>query len=173
MSFLVQIIQNCLSPNNSLRMNAEKELLKLCDQNLYQILSEFCNFISNDDTPSNVRQFCGTFIKHIFSTEQYISIWNKFSQEQNTFIKNNLLGSLASELDDTKKTCSLAIAALAKVEIPKGWNIIEVICNAAIHQNINYKITSLITLQNILDFIGKNLKVHEKQRILGVLTTDM
>ena len=43
MSLLVQIIQNCLSPNNSLRSNAEKELLNLCDQNLYQILLEFSN----------------------------------------------------------------------------------------------------------------------------------
>ena len=63
---------------------------------------------------------------------------------------------------------------MAKVEIPKGWNIIEIICNAAIHQNINYKITSLITLQNIIDFLGEEkLQQHDKQKILGVLTNDM
>lgn len=174
MSLLVQIIQNCLSPNNSLRSNAEKELLNLCDQNLYQILLEFSNYISDDSTPSNVRKFCGTFLKHIFSNEKYISIWNTFSPEMNNLIKTKLLASLASESADTKKACSLAIASMAKVEIPKGWNIIEIICNAAIHQNINYKITSLITLQNIIDFLGEEkLQQHDKQKILGVLTTDM
>ena len=171
---LLQIIQNCLSPNNSLRKNAEQELLQICDQNLFQVFSELCKLISDESTPSVARLFCGTFIKHIFSTNKYISIWNTFSNDQITLIKNNLLGNLASENNDIKKTCSLSIASMAKVEIPKGWNIIEIICNAALHQNINYKITSLITLQNLLDFIGKEkLKNNEKQQILCSLTTDM
>ena len=173
MSFL-QIIQNCLSPNNALRNNAEQELLKYCDQNLFQVFSQLCNLISEESTPGNVRLFCGTFIKHIFANDKYISIWNTFSNEQITLIKNSLLGNLASENNDTKKTCSLSIAAMAKIEIPKGWNIIDVICNAALHQNINYKITSLITLQNLLDFIGKDkLNNNNKQQILCSLTTDM
>ena len=174
MSVLVQIIEKCLSPDNLIRAKAEQELLKCCDQNLFEILSKFSNFIAEDSTPSNIRQFCGTFIKHIFSNEKYISIWFTFSAEQNELIKNSILGSLASEKDDTKRTCSMAIAALAKVEIPKGWNIIEIICNAAVHENINYRITSLITLQNIIDYLGnEKLKSHEMQKILLSLTTNM
>ena len=174
MSSFLQLIQNCLSPDNNLRTNAEKEILKYSDQDLFQVLTQLCKLIVDDSTPGNICLFCGTFIKHIFSNDKYISIWNTFSSEQITFIKNNLLGNLASEKNDIKKTCSLAISAMAKVEIPKGWNIIDIICKASLHENINYKITSLITIQNLLDFIGKdNLKTHEKQQILGSLTTDM
>ena len=173
MSQLFQLIQNCLSPNNTLRSNSEKEILEYCNQNLFQILSQFCNFIEQENTPSDIRLFCGTFIRHIFSNDKYISVWNSFSLEDKNLIKNKLLGCLASEKDDIKKTCSLSIAAIAKVEIPNGWNIIDIICNAALHQNINYKITSLKTLQNMIDFIDKNLKQNEKQQILLSLTTNM
>ena len=173
MSSFIQLIQNCLSPDNILRTNAEKEILQYSDQNLFQVLTQLCNLIVENSTPGNICLFCGTFIKHIFSNDKYISIWNTFSSEQITFIKTNLLGNLASEKNEIKKTCSLAIAAMAKVEIPKGWNIVEIICKTAIHENINYKITSLITIQNLLDFIGNKLKPHEKQQILCSLTTDM
>ena len=173
MSSFTQLIQNCLSSNNTLRTNAEKEILNLSDQNLFQVLTQLCNLITDNSTPGDICLFCGTFIKHIFSNDKYISIWNTFSSEQTNFIKNNLLGNLASEKNDIKKTCSLAIAAMAKVEISKGWNIIEIISKTAIHENINYKITSLITIQNLLDFIGNKLKPHEKQQLLCSLTTDM
>ena len=173
MSLLFQLIQNCLSADNILRANSEKELLNSCNQDLFQVLFQLCKLIEFNDTPNTICLFCGTFIKHIFSSEKYIAIWNTFSQEQKNLIKNSLLGCLASEKDDIKKTCSIAIAALSTIEIKLGWNIIEIICNASFHQNINYKITSLITLQNMIDFIGNNLNKEEKQKILGALTANM
>ena len=173
MSQLFQLIQNCLSPNNTLRSNSEKELLEYCNQNLFQILSQLCIFIEQEKTSSDVRLFCGTFIKHIFSNDKYISLWNTFSIDEKNLIKNKLLGCLASEKDDIKKTCSIAIAIMAKTEIQNGWNIIDVICNTALDQNINYKITSLKTLQNMIDFIENNFKSNEKQQILLSLTANM
>ena len=121
MSILVQIIEKCLSSDNIIRSNAEQELLKCCDQNLFEILSKFSNFIADDSTPINIRQFCGTFIKHIFSNETYVSIWYNFSAEQNNLIKNNILGSLASEKDDTKRTCSMAICWCLQIISNKLW----------------------------------------------------
>ena len=174
MSILFELIKNCLSPDNDLRKKSEQELMQCCDNNLFQVLSQLCNLIEQDNTPSEVCLFCGTFIKILLSNDKYISIWNTFSDEQKNLIKNSLLGCLASQKDEVKKTCSLAIAIIAKHEIQKGWNIIEIICNASFHQNINYKITSLITLRNMIDFIGKeNLNSQEKQKILGSLTANM
>ena len=174
MSFLVKIIENCLSPNNQIRRNGEEEIYKCCDQDLFQTLFQLCKFIEEENTPDSICIFCGTFMKNVFSIDKYISIWNSFSNEQKELIKTSLLGGLASEKDSKKKACSFAIAVIAKIEILKGWNIIEIICNAAVHQNVNYRITSLKTIQNILDFFGnENLKPHEKQQILCSLTTDM
>ena len=59
MSQLFQLIQNCLSPNNILRSSSEKEILEFCNQNLFQILSQLCNFIEEDNTPNDSRLFCG------------------------------------------------------------------------------------------------------------------
>ena len=174
MSILVQIIENCLSKDNHIRVNAEQEIHKCCDQNLFQVLFQLCKLIEEENTPDSICIFCGTFIRHIFLIDKYISIWNSFSNEQIEIIKTSLLGGLASEKDSKKKACSFGIAAIATIEILKGWNIIEIICNAAVHQNVNYRITSLKTIQNILDFFGNDkLKPHEKQQILCSLTTDM
>ena len=174
MSFFLQIIENCLSPDNIIRKNAEKELNAYCEQNLFEVFTKLCNLITQKTTPGSICRFCGTFIKYIFSNNNYISIWNTFSKEQITLIKTELLGNLASEKEDIRRACSLSIAAMANIEYPKGWDIINIICNAAVHQNINYKITSLITLQNLLDFIGKGeLKVQDKQKILCTLTTNL
>ena len=82
MSLLFEIIQNCMSPNNILRKNSEKELFKCCDQDFFQVLSQLCNLIVNYNTPNTICLFCGTFIRHIFSIEKYISIWKTFSDDQ-------------------------------------------------------------------------------------------
>lgn len=83
------------------------------------------------------------------------------------------MASLASEQQEVRQTSSLAIAALAKIEIPKGWNVINVLYNTSHHENKNYRITSLLTFKNIIDFMGTRLKQEEINIILGAFTNNM
>ena len=173
MSLIVQLFEKCLSPNNQIRQTGEQELFNYCNQNFYNALSETCSIIVNNESPLNIRQFSGTFLKYIFTHDIYTSQWNKLSSEQIEFIKNNLMGSLASEKHEIRQACSLAIAALARIEIPKGWKVIEVLYNTSHHENDNYRITSLITFKNIMDFMKYNLKQEEINVILGAFTDNM
>ena len=166
MSLIVQLFEKCLSPNNQIRQTGEQELFNYSAQNFYKALSDCCSIIVNNESPMNIRQFSGTFIKYIFSNDIYTSQWNKLSLEQIEFIKNNLMGSLASEKQEIRQASSLAIAALAKIELPKGWNVIEVLSNTSHHENNNYRITSLITFKNIVDFMKSNLKQEDINTIL-------
>ena len=172
-SQLIQIIEKCLSPNNSLRQSGEKDLFNYANLNYYQTLVDFCALITNNQSTALVRQFCGTFLKFLFTNDPFISEWNNLSKEQKEVIKNNLMGSLASELQDTRNTCSLAIAALAKIEMEKGWKVIDVLFSASHHENINYRITSIITFKNMIDLIGHGLKQDQLNNILGALTDNM
>ena len=124
MSLVINLFEKCLSPNNELRKTGEQELFNYSAQNFYKALSDCCSIIVNNESPMNIRQFSGTFIKSIFSNDIYTSQWNKLSLEQIEFINNNLMGSLASEKQEIRQASSLAIAALAKIELPKGWNVI-------------------------------------------------
>ena len=173
MSLIVQLFEKCLSPDNQIRQTGEQELFNYCNQNFYNALSETCSIIVNNESPLNIRQFSGTFLKYIFTHDIYTSQWNKLSSEQIEFIKNNLMGSLASEKHEIRQACSLAISALARIEIPKGWKVIEVLYNTSHHENDNYRITSLITFKNIMDFMKYNLKQEEINVILGAFTDNM
>ena len=170
---LPQIISNCLSDNNELRRSGESEIFNYCANNYFKSLEESCIMIITPDYPTNIRQFCGTFLKHIFTTEPYSSLWNNLTPNQVEFVKTNLMASLASEQQEVRKSSSLAIAALAKIEIPKGWNVINVLYNTSHHENKNYRITSLLTFKNIIDFLGKKLKQDEINMILGAFTDNM
>ena len=173
MSLVINLFEKCLSPNNELRKTGEQELFNYCNQNFYLTLSESCSLIVNDESPLAIRQFSGTFLKYIFSHENYILLWNSLSKEQIEFVKTSLMGSLASEKQEIRQTCSLAIAALGRIEIPKGWNVIEVLFNTSHHENDNYRITSLLTFKNIMDFMGFRLGQEEINKILAAFTDNM
>ena len=173
MSLVINLFEKCLSPNNELRKAGEQELFNYCNQNFYLTLSESCSLIVNDESPLAIRQFSGTFLKYIFSHENYILLWNSLSKEQIEFVKTSLMGSLASEKQEIRQTCSLAIAALGRIEIPKGWNVIEVLFNTSHHENDNYRITSLLTFKNIMDFMGFRLGQEEINKILAAFTDNM
>ena len=173
MSLIIKLFEKCLSPNNEFRKTGEQELFNYCNQNFYLTLSESCSLITNDESPLAIRQFSGTFLKYIFSHDNYILQWNSLSKEQIEFVKTSLMGSLASEKQEIRQTCSLAIAALARIEIPKGWKVIEVLFNTSHHENDNYRITSLLTFKNIMDFMGFRLGQEEINIILGAFTDNM
>ena len=170
---LSQLFLKCLSPNNNIRISGEKELSSFCNLYFYQTLKESSLIINKKELAKDIRQFGGTFLKYIFCNDQYLNLWNKLNTEQIELVKNNLMESLASEEQEVRQSSSLAIAALAKVEIPKGWNVINVLYNTSNHENANYRITSLLTFTNIVDFMGARLKQDEINIILGAYTNNM
>lgn len=170
---LSKIFEKCLSPDNILRRTGEQELFTYCGNNFYQTLQESCTMILTNEFPDEIRQFSGTFLKYIFSHENYLKPWNSLTKEQSELIKNSLMASLASEKHDVRQTSSLAIAALAKIEIPKGWNVIQVLFNTSHHENDNYRITSLLTFKNIIDFMGNKLKPEEINMMLSAFSDNL
>ena len=170
---IIQLFEKCLSPNNILRRQGEQEIFTYCSKNYYQTITDCCTLIISNESPPKIRQFSGTFLKYIFTHDIYISLWNDLTNEQKEIIKTNLMASLASEKQEIRQTSSLAIAALALNEIPKGWKVIDVLFNTSHNENDNYRITSLLTLTNIVDFLGFKLKQEDINIILGAFTDNM
>ena len=94
---LSKIFEKCLSPDNILRRTGEQELFTYCGNNFYQTLQESCTMILTNEFPDEIRQFSGTFLKYIFSHENYLKPWNSLTKEQSELIKNSLMASLASD----------------------------------------------------------------------------
>lgn len=170
---IVQLFEKCLSPNNNLRRQAEKELFEYSTKYFYQTLAESCSIIISNESKKEIRQFGGTFLKYIFTNEIYKGLWGALTKEQIDLIKTSLMGSLASELQDVRQTSSLAIAAMAIIEIPKGWEVVQILYNASLNQNNNFRITSLLTLKNIVEFMGFRLKPENIALILAALVANL
>lgn len=79
---LSQIFSHCLSPDNILRRSGETELFNYCSNNFFKSLEESCIMIITPEFPTNIRQFGGTFLKHIFTTKPYLSLWNNLTPKQ-------------------------------------------------------------------------------------------
>ena len=77
MSKLVELIIKCLSPDNNTRTKGEQELNNETSQNFYNVLVELSLLITKSDTSSNIRQFCGTYIKYLLNNEQFLQLWNQ------------------------------------------------------------------------------------------------
>ena len=72
MSSFIEIIQKCLSPNNTIRIEGESEIQEKSNINLYESLTECTNIMTDDNGKKEIRQFCATYIRYIFKNENYL-----------------------------------------------------------------------------------------------------
>jgi hypothetical protein len=56
MSSFIEIIQKCLSPNNTIRIEGESEIQEKSNINLYESLTECTNIMTDDNGKKEIRQ---------------------------------------------------------------------------------------------------------------------
>ena len=151
------ILQNILCPVDNIRKQAEAEVTKLLDENFAQFLIELSKKISTESEKKEVRQMSSTIIKNMISNIKYTEKWFQLSEEVKQAIKDNILSTLASEINDIRKAASIAISGICKIEIPrKQWlNIFDVLSNTCQNNNLYIQLSSLTALQYIYEEIQK------------------
>ena len=152
MSSFIEIIQKCLSPNNTIRIEGESEIQEKSNINLYESLTECTNIMTDDNGKKEIRQFCATYIRYIFKNENYLKQWELFPEENKLMIKQKILACLASSIPEIRNSTSIAISSICKYELPKNrWNeIIDILNNTSRNNNINYRLASLNTIYHII-----------------------
>ena len=174
---LISIIQKCLSSDNNIRNENEKLLQSKVDENYSQILLEMVDILTQENQEEKIRQYSGTFIKYLFSHNNYLLKWENNDQNFRDSIKQKILACLASNSQLIRNATSMAIASICKYEIPrKNWNnIIDILNSTALNkENINYRITSLIAIRNIIDELNiTDLTKEEINKLLTAITLNI
>ena len=164
---LSQLLLASMDSNQIIRTNAQQEINNLTNNNFSQFLLELSKKQSNESEPNNIRQLCATLIKNIIRNSE--SSWLNLDSNLRSEIKNNILSTLISKDINIKKAAGLCISGICKVELAKGlwYEIFDILINASQNNDIEIKITSLITLEYIFEDVSINF--IKKETILKLM----
>ena len=148
---LTQLLFALFEGKDNIRVPAEKELQNLCINNYGPFLFELSKKFQDEKEECTVRQLSATIIKN--KIIEYKDKWFNLDENIKEQIKNNILASLITPDINVKKAAAFTIAGICRVELPKNiWtNIFDTLINASQNNNIDVKITSLITLGYIFE----------------------
>lgn len=167
---LTQLLLALLKGENNIRIPAEKELQNLCNNNYGAFLFELSKKFQDEKEESPIRQLSATIIKN--KIIEYKETWFNLDENIKEQIKNNILSTLITQNINVKKAAALIIAGICRVELPKNiWtNIFDILINASQNDNIDIKITSLITLGYIYDeFTLNNIHLNINNNTISKL----
>lgn len=155
---LTIILQNILNFDTQIRQSAESQIRKLALDDFGQFILNLSIKLSNDNTETNIRLLCATLIKNLINDNIYINEWITMNKELKENIKQQILATLAVCNDSIRKSASLAIAGICKVDLPnKEWNaIFDILIGTCSNDNLTIQLTSVTTLGNIFEEITSN-----------------
>jgi len=168
-----EILLAVLSDNNTKIQEAESCLRQIAKSDYGNMLCALAEKISDENISIDKRQLSASIIRNSIR-EGDSSNWFKLNTKIKDLIKTNVLSSLASKHKEIRKSGSLAVAGIASVEIPKNlWkDIIYTLITTANHTNINFKISSVITIGYIAVEIAPNhFSVEEKNGMVNAIVT--
>ena len=158
---LTQLLLDSINTNTIIRTKAQEEINNLTNNNLNQFILELSKKQSNEKELNTIRQLCATLIKNIIRNSE--NNWLNLDINLRNEIKNNILSTLISKDINIKKAAAFCISSICKVELSRGlWSdIFDILINASKDNDIEIKITSLITLEYIYEDVPINKKKKE------------
>jgi len=154
---LGEILVNAQSDDTNIRQAAFEALQQLKQTNPTQYILSLSAVLASQTDPKPSRQLAGLNIKNVLSNlnnEDFLAdFWDKVDPSLKTTVRNNVLGTLASDDKDIRLSASQAVAAVAKKDLSKGeWaESIQILVSNAINPNVSYKLASLMTLGYICE----------------------
>lgn len=156
---LNRILMQTLSPEENIRVLAIETIEKISKENFGLFLFGLSKILSNEKGINNIRLISATIIKN--KIKNFMSDWLQLEENCKSEIKNNILATLIDPDIIVKKATALCIEGICSVEFPKNlWNnVFDILINASKNNNLEIKITTLITLGYIFEDITiKNIK---------------
>lgn len=180
MSTLAGILQQAISTDGEARQNSQLLLQQEKEKNPESYLLELSRTLALSTIPAPARQLSGILLKNTLlnlNNEDFlVNIWEKVSDLSKEEIRNNTLGSLASEDKNIRLSASQAVSSIVKLDLPqKRWQgIIEILVTNATNENLAFKEASLTTLGYVCDGLDPaHLSTSEVDSILTAIAVSM
>ena len=180
MSILSHILVEAQSGDHQARENALNSLVDRSHSNPVSYLLDLSLELSSTSNPAQARQLAGLLIKNLVenSTKDplLVNVWPQLDPETKTQVRNNTLGSLASEDKGVRLIASQAVSSLACIDIPLNhWpEILSILITNSTNMNKVFKVSALRTLGYICDGLPDQV-VNQAQAdsILTVLASSL
>ena len=180
MSILSHILVEAQSPDQQSRENAIKSLVDRSHSNPVSYLLDLSIELSNISNLPQARQLAGILIKNLvenLTQDPLLSnVWQQVDPETKTLVRNNTLGSLASDNNVVRLAASQTVSALACIDIPTNqWpELLGILITNSTNMNKTFKVSALRTLGYICeglasDIVGK----AQADSILTVLASNL
>ena len=180
MSILSHILAEAQSIDQLSRDNATKSLVSRSHSNPVSYLLDLSIELSNTSNQPQVSQLAGILIKNLVqnSTQDSLlsNVWQQVDPETKTSVRNNTLGSLASEHKDVRLAASQTVSALACLDIPANeWQeLLGILITNSTNMNKIFKVSALRTLGYICDGLPNDVVGKaQADSILTVLASNL
>lgn len=180
MSILSHILVEAQSGDQISRKNALNSLVERAHMNPASYLLDLSVELSNTSSQSQARQLAGLLIKNLVenSTKDplLVNVWQQVDGETKTIVRNNTLGSLASEDKGVRLIASQAVSSLACIDIPVNhWpELLGILITNSTNMNKTFKVSALRTLGYICDGLpGQIVNKAQADSILTVLASNL
>lgn len=180
MSLLSQALFSAQSSDNNVRTAGKQALDEFSHSNPVEYLVNLSLEMSKTTSPPQVRQLAGLLIKNLVNNltndPSLERVWDRVDPQVKTQIRNNTLGTLASEDKEVRLICSQTVAALACIDIPQGqWTeVLGILITNSTNVNPIFKISAIRTLGYICEGLPQRSVVKEQaDQILTALASSL
>lgn len=180
---LAQILEQTISPDHKVSVNASKTLTKYAEENLALFLLELSKEIANENNSQITRQaacFClknNIAMKDEVSRKQLHQRWLQIQPEYRNQIKSILINTLGSNYKEVANTTAIAISSIAQAEIPQEqWP--ELIPSLLENSNSpqaadNLRIATLTCIGYVCDELSSRFLKNFSDQILSAVVSGM
>lgn len=123
------LLSATLSPDQNERQHATSQLEQYLDSNPSQYLVSLSHSLSDQQTPSHIRNAAGLAIKNALSAREvqrqddYAQRWKQLESQTRDKLKQDAVQTLAATDKGARNVSGQVIAAIAAIELPLGqWN---------------------------------------------------
>ncbi|OMJ85704.1 hypothetical protein SteCoe_12894 [Stentor coeruleus] len=172
MSSLSQALFSSISKDHSSRELGLRTMTQMSHSDPSSFLLNLSLELANNTSPPHIRQLAGLMLKNTMQNAtkdpMLEKVWDQVDSQVKTQIRNNALGSLASEDKDVRLISSQTVATLACFDIPQGqWlDVLDILITNATNLNRTFKISALRTLGYICDGLSSDYVAREQSNMI-------
>ena len=166
-------IEETADLNIKIRQKAEDRIKNLADENLGDLLMDLSIIISNNEIKKEIRQISSNLFQNILFHQRYSEKYFDLSSELKNQIKEKIFQGFNINDISIRLSTSLAICALAKIEIPRNQflYIFDIFYENIQKKSQNVQLTTIIAINMILKEVKNNNIILLDENIYKIIDT--
>ncbi|OMJ76863.1 hypothetical protein SteCoe_23670 [Stentor coeruleus] len=172
MNSLSQALYSAQSQDHSTRELSLRTITQMSHADPVSFVFNLSSELANNTSHPSIRQLAAIMLKNtvLNATKDSMleKVWDRVDLQTKVSIRNNALGSLASEDKDVRLSASQVVATLACLDIPqRQWlDVLGILITNSTNLNKIFKISALRTLGYICDGLSSEFVARDQANMI-------